>query len=246
MVTAAALDARDDLDAAAVSMERLGQLTSGMWRALSHELAEAAERLDRQVDEHLDKGVADGRKRWMWHRARCLRRASPPATWPSTIEALEALLPDLEEEVRRLAASDVLLGFSVEDEVLVETNGGRGRSRSHWRRWQADAEPGADMPVPAVDVWSFLWPAPFSPARSQVTPNLAVPKGEATPDVTSVGVGVVADDVLLEALSALPGVLREDILPALSALGLACWNAHLADEHGEDDDDDDTDDDDVF
>ena len=48
IVTAAALDARDDLEAAALSMERFGNLTSGMWRALSRELVTAAERLDRQ------------------------------------------------------------------------------------------------------------------------------------------------------------------------------------------------------
>ena len=222
-------------------MERLGQLTSGMWRALSHELAEAAERLDRQVDEHLDE---------VSRRAKALDVA-PDAVLAAGVaaghlaehrEALEALLPNLEEEVRRLAASDVLLGFSVEDEVLVEDDTVDEDDLEATAEDGTDAEPGADMPVPAVDVWLFLWPAPFSPTRVRVTPHLAVPQGQATPDVASVGVGVVADDVLLEALGALPGVLREDILPALSALGLACWSAHLADEHSEDDD---TDDDDV-
>ena len=53
-MTAAALNARDDLIAAAMSMQRLGSLTSGMWRALSRELATAAERLERESDEHLD------------------------------------------------------------------------------------------------------------------------------------------------------------------------------------------------
>jgi len=58
-VTAATLQARDDLGAAAISMHRLGSLTSGMWRALSRELVTAAERLDRQSDELLreDFGV---------------------------------------------------------------------------------------------------------------------------------------------------------------------------------------------
>ncbi len=54
-MTAAALDARDDLGAAAISMQRLGELTSGMWRALSRELVTAADRLDRQAEERLDE-----------------------------------------------------------------------------------------------------------------------------------------------------------------------------------------------
>jgi hypothetical protein len=54
IVTAAALHTRDDLIVAAMSMQRLGSLTSGMWRALSRELATAAERLERESDEHLD------------------------------------------------------------------------------------------------------------------------------------------------------------------------------------------------
>src|SRR4051794_20729602 len=54
IVTAAALTAREDLMVAAMSMQRLGSLSSGMWRALSRELATAAERLERESDEHLD------------------------------------------------------------------------------------------------------------------------------------------------------------------------------------------------
>src|SRR3954447_15332319 len=54
IVSAAALTAREDLMVAAMSMQRLGSLSSGMWRALSRELATAAERLERESDEHLD------------------------------------------------------------------------------------------------------------------------------------------------------------------------------------------------
>src|SRR5438067_13748911 len=54
VVTAATLDALHDLGAAAKSMQRLGSLTSGMWRALSGELVMAAERLDRQSEEFLE------------------------------------------------------------------------------------------------------------------------------------------------------------------------------------------------
>src|ERR1700716_2401501 len=53
IIAAAALDARDDLEAAAVSMDRLGSLTSGIWRALSRELETASERLEFQVEERL-------------------------------------------------------------------------------------------------------------------------------------------------------------------------------------------------
>jgi len=49
IITAAALDAHDDLAVAAASLQRLGRLTSGMWPALGQELAIAAERLDRQA-----------------------------------------------------------------------------------------------------------------------------------------------------------------------------------------------------
>ena len=54
IITAAALEAANDLATAAASVHRLGQLTSGIWRALGRELATAAEQLDRQVQEHLD------------------------------------------------------------------------------------------------------------------------------------------------------------------------------------------------
>jgi hypothetical protein len=120
IVTAAALSARDDLDAAARSTQRLGQLTSGMWRALSHELAEASERQNREVDEHLDEAS---------RRAKALHVA-PDVVLAAGVaanhlaehrERLEALLPTLEdEEVRCLAVTEVRLGFSVDDEVLVE------------------------------------------------------------------------------------------------------------------------------
>jgi len=104
-VTAATLQARDDLGAAAISMHRLGSLTSGMWRALSRELVTAAERLDRQSDEYLDD---------VYRRAQALEVA-PDAVLAVGVaaghldehrETLESLLPTLEEEVRRLAAPD--------------------------------------------------------------------------------------------------------------------------------------------
>ena len=230
IVTAAALAACSDLGSAAMSMERLGELTSGMWRALSRELVAAAERLDRQVEEHLDN---------VSRRAKALDVA-PAAVLAAGVaaghlaehrETLETMLPRLEEEVRRLVASEVLLGFSVDEEVLVEND----LETADKDGLDAEPESGGDVPALAIDVWLFLWPVPFSPARVRILPELV----ELEPDITSVSLGATADDALVEALTAMPSLQREDILPALSALGLACWSAHKADEHGEDDDDDD-------
>jgi hypothetical protein len=63
-------------------------------------------------------------------------------------------------------------------------------------------------------------------------------QSDTTPDVSSIGVGAEADDVLIDALNAMPGLSRDDILPALSALGMVCWSAHQGDDHGDGDDDD--------
>ena len=99
-------------------MQRLGSLTSGMWRALSRELATAAERLERETDRHLDS---------LQRRARALD-ADMDAALEAGIaaghldehrETLERVLPTLEEAVRRLAQPDVLLGFSVDDEAAL-------------------------------------------------------------------------------------------------------------------------------
>ena len=89
-----------------------------MWRALSCELATAAERLERESDEHLDN---------LYRRARALD-VDPDAALEAGIaaghldehrETLERVLPTLDEDVRRLAQPDVLLGFSVDDEVAL-------------------------------------------------------------------------------------------------------------------------------
>jgi len=68
---------------------------------------------------------------------------------------------------------------------------------------------------------------------------------EATEPDLSVSFGVTADEAVVDALSTSCGMPRESILPALSALGLACWSAHQADEHGEDNDDAEDEDDDA-
>jgi hypothetical protein len=238
IVTAAALNARDDLIAAAMSMQRLGSLTSGMWRALSRELATAAERLERESDEHLDT---------LNRRARALD-VDPDEVLEAGVaaghldehrETLEKVLATLDEEVRRLAQSDVLLGFSVDNEV------GLGEEQldedevdvSDGREVDAEDEGGDDEDASlAIDVWLFVWPAPLTPARVRIVPELAGPGGDAEPDV-SVSFSATADEAVVDALSATCGLPREGILPALSALGLACWSAHQADERGHDDDD---------
>jgi hypothetical protein len=246
IVTAAALAACSDLGAAAVSMERLGELTSGTWRAFSRELLAAAERLDRQAEEHLDE-VTRRAKALDVAPAAVLAVGVAAGHLAEHAETLETLGPNLEEEVQRLAASDVLIGFSVDDEVLVGDDTleedelaiavGDGPDA------EAEAESGDDGPALGIDVWLFLWPAPFNPARVRITPELGESKVDEVSDVASVGIGAEADEVLVDGLSALPGLSPDDILPALAALGLACWSAHQADDHGADDD---TDADDVF
>ena len=88
----------------------------------------------------------------------------------------------------------------------------------------------------AIDVWLFVWPAPLTPARVRIVPELAVADTDVEPDV-SVNFSATATEAVVDALSAMCGLPRESILPALSGLGLACWSAHQADERGDDDDD---------
>ncbi|MBV9327484.1 MAG: hypothetical protein JO352_27400 [Chloroflexi bacterium] len=242
-MTAASLHARDDLITAAMSMQRLGTLTSGMWCALSRELATAAERLERESDEHVDS---------LYRRARALD-VDPDAVLEAGIaaghldehrETLERVLATLDEDVRRLAAPDVLLGFSVDDEVLlreeqleedeVDTSDDSGVDAGDEAGEAAD-----DAPL-AIHVWLFVWPAPLRPARVRIVPELAVADADAEPESDlSVSFSAIAPEAVVDALSSTCGLPGEGILPALSGLGLACWSAHQADEHGDDDDDDD-------
>lgn len=242
IVTAAALAASSDLDTAAMSMERLGELTSGMWRALSRELHAAAERLDRQVEEHLDE-VSRRATALDVEPAAVLAAGVAAGHLAEHAETLETMVPSMEEEVRQMAAAHLLLGFSVEDEVLVEHDRGITNEDGQDLEDGLDAEAGSgdNEPALAIEVWLYLWPAPFSPAQVRIVPKVTQSEPEAVPDITSIGLGAVADDALLDALSAMPGLAPEDVLPALTALGVACWSAHQADEH-----DDDNDGDDVF
>src|SRR5215471_16023905 len=243
IVTAAALTARDDLEAAAISMQRLGSLTTGMWRALSRELATAAERLDHQSEEHLDD---------VYRRAKALEVA-PDAVLAAGVaaghldehrETLDEVLPTLEEAVRRLAAPDVLLGFSVDDAVLVdddELEDGE-LDTGDTEGAEPDEEAGDDFSGLAIDVWLFVWPAPLTPARVRIVPEIQAAAATATN--LAVSFGTTVDEAVVDALSTGCDLPRESILPTLSALALACWSAHRADEGGEDDEDADEEDDD--
>ncbi len=237
IVTAASLNAADDLIAAAMSMQRLGGLTSGMWRALSRELATAAERLERESDEHLDN---------LHRRARALDVDADAALEAGIAaahldehrETLEQVLPTLDEDVRRLAQTDVLLGFSVDDagalgEEQVEED---EADTSDASEVVVEDEAGDDDDAPlAIDVWLFVWPAPLTPARVRIVPEFAAADMDTEPRV-SVNFNATATEAVVDALSATCGLPRAGVLPALAGLGLACWSAHQADERGDDED----------
>jgi hypothetical protein len=240
IVTAAALTAREDLMVAAMSMERLGSLSSGMWRALSRELATAAERLERESDEHLDH---------LDRRARA-QDVDPDAVLEAGVaaghleehrETLEQVLATLDEDVRRLAQPGVLLGFSVDDEVVLdeeqldEDEVGTSDDSDVDDEDEAGDDDDASL---AIDVWLYVWPAPLTPAQVRIVPELAAADTgiDTEPDVSVSFSATVADEVV-DALSATSGLRRESMLAALSGLGLACWSAHQADEHGDDDED---------
>jgi hypothetical protein len=238
IVTAAALNARDDLIRAAISMQRLGSLTSGLWRALSRELATAAERLERESDEHLDT-LSRGARALDVDAEAVLEAGVAAGHLDQHRETLEGVLPTLEEDVRRLARPDVLLGFSVDDAVVLgEERLDEDEVDSDDREVDAEDEAGGDDDASlAIDVWLFVWPAPLTPSRVRIVPELAAPGSDTEPDV-SVSFNASAAEAVVDALGATCGLPREGILAALSKLGLACWSAHQADEHGDDDDDD--------
>jgi hypothetical protein len=245
IVTAAALDARDDLSAAAVSMERLGRLTSGMWRALSRELVTAAARLERQADEHLDNLV---------RRARALER-DPDAVLVAGVaaghleehrETLDALVPALAGDAQRLAAPDVLLGFSIDDDPYMEPSLDDDTSAADDNSSVGAAVEVSDtVPLP-IDVWLFVWPAPLDPVRVTIMPESE--DAEANADVAqevSVTGTANANDAAVEALASTCGMPPTAVVSALSTLAVACWSAHASDERADaidDDDDDDSDD----
>jgi len=201
-----------------------------MWRALSRELATAAERLDRQVQERLDD---------LERRAHALQ-VDPDAALAAGVAAghleehratLETLLPTLEEDVRRLAVPDLLLGFVIEG-PLVPDEGDNGDAGD-------EHEGGAVVEAPlAMQVWLFFWPAPLSPAGVRIAPRVA-DTGASAPDEAvgvEVDVGIAAPGAAELARAA--GLPAERLPGALSELALACWTAHQLDERDDDEDGD--------
>jgi hypothetical protein len=230
IITAVALDAAHDLATAAASVHRLGQLTSGMWRALSGELATAAERLDRQVQERLDD---------LERRAQALQ-VDPEEALAAGLAAghleehratLETLLPSLEEDVRRLAVPDILFGFVIEGPLVPDKGDDGDAGDEH--------DGGAVVEAPLVlQVWLFFWPAPLSPAGVTIAPPVADTSASAPDEAVSVEVEVGIAAPVTDELARAAGLPAERLPSALSELAMACWTAHQLDEGDSDDDGD--------
>src|ERR687885_2310401 len=178
IITAAALDAANDLATAAASVHRLGQLTSGMWRALGRELATAAERLDRQVQERLDDLERRAQALQVEHEA-ALTAGMAAGHLEEHRAILETLLPTLEEDVRRLAAPDILLGFVIESPLVPDEGDDGDAGEEH--------DGGAVVEAPlAMHVWLFFWPTPLSPAGVRIAPRVADTSASAPHEAVSV------------------------------------------------------------
>jgi hypothetical protein len=209
IVAAAALAARDDLARAAESMARLGTLTSGMWRALSRELVTASERLDRQSAEHLDNVMRRARAVDVAPDA-VLAAGAAAAHLDEHRAALDELLPTLSEDARRLAAPDVLFGFSVDldDEASFDNLDADQPDPAAG----GAPEPDEGLGV-AIHVLLYVWAAPLNPVYVSIA--AAPPKGEgegaAEPEL-SVSVDAAPDDATIAALAAVCGLPRE-VLP---------------------------------
>jgi hypothetical protein len=217
-------------------MQRLGTLTSGVWRGLSRELGSAAERLDRQAHDHLEE-VRRRAQALDVDPDQVLAAGAAAAHLEEHRQMLEELLPTLEEDVRRLAAAEVLLGFSIEDEILIDEQD-QDDNVDEATSGAEDSDDEFEEPSSApVRIRLFLWPAPLTPAHVMIAPDLV---NRTMMDTNiALSVQVEAADALLDALATTCGLSVERALPALSALGLACWSAHQADDHGDLDDDDD-------
>jgi hypothetical protein len=238
IIAAAALSARDDLEVAAASTQRLGSLTSGMWRALSRELATAAERLDRSTADRLDD---------IGRRARSLDvdeadviAAGAAAGHLDSHRATLASLVPADDAARLLLGSDMLFGFNIDEPLLDEDE---DEDDDDERLAAADADPDADQPLPwSVRVRLFLWPAPLKSAVVSFNP---LPLEEAAEPYAAppANLSLEASELLIEALGKATSSSVDRVERALTDLGVACFTAHLMDELAEDapaDDDDDT------
>jgi hypothetical protein len=224
IVAAAALNARDDLELAAASTQRLGALTSGMWRALSRELATAAERLDRSSMDRLED--IERRARSLHVEADDVVAAGVAAMHLAEHrETLETLVkPD--NDAHRLLGPNMLFGFNIE---VVD---------------EEDDKDDEDEPSPVpVRVSLLLWPAPLTPASVTIVPSL-LDGVSLEPENVQLELGLSAPEPLLDALSIASDLSSDRLHQALSNLAVACWTAHQLDEMPpEDEEEEDTDDD---
>jgi hypothetical protein len=230
IIAAAALNARDDLELAAASTQRLGALSSGMWRALSRELATAAERLDRSTLERMED---------IARRARALQvdpdevvaagvAAGHLAEHRATLETLAT--PGLDSH--RLLGPNLLFAFSLDTSLDEEDE----------EEDDDDDDDDDDEPGPAaVEVALFFWPTPLMPAIVTIVPSLlpGVTDDTLEPEDVKLGLTLLAPPLLIAALTTATELAGDDLDRALTGLAVACWTAHFLDEQPLEDDDDD-------
>jgi hypothetical protein len=258
IVTAAALTARDDLDLAAASMQRLGALTSGMWRALSRELVTAAQRLDGNIMDRLLEIERRARTLGV-DREAVLSAGFAAGHLAEHRERLDTLFEPT-ADAYRLLQPDMLYGFAtdvLEDDLPLPPAESAARERLVGHPPGVGEPPEAasaamqaseldvddDGPPLAERVTLFLWPAPLTPALLSIVSS---PPEGATPETledVALEHHLMTPPPLLEALTAASGLSAERVTEALSVLGVACWSAHHLDEL--DDDELEEDDDDV-
>ena len=175
----------------------------------------------------------------MWHLRPCLQRVQPPVTWPNTARRSRVCYQGYKGRCVGLLRPTGCSGSALMTRCYSRTTSveeDEFDTDDDDDMEEAEDEAGDDVPPLAIDVWLFMWPAPLSPARVRIVPDIEAVANDTASDL-SVSFGVSGDECMVEALSTSCGVAPGDLLPALSALGLACWSAHQADEHGEDDDD---------
>jgi hypothetical protein len=240
IIAAAALSARDDLEVAAASTHRLGSLTSGMWRALSKELATAAERLDRSTAERLDD-IGRRARSLDVDEADVIAAGVAAGHLDSHRETLGTLVPK-DEDARLLLGNDMLFGFSIDEPLLDDPD---AEDDERLADDQADAEDEDEESLPwTVRVRLFLWPAPLKAAAVSFNP-LPIDETSAESAGPPANLTVEASALLIEAVGNAVNWPVERVEKALADLGVACFTAHLMDEVAEDeeaDDDDETDD----
>ena len=244
IVTVAALNARDDLELAAASTQRLGALSSGMWRALSRELATAAERLDRSTMDRMDD--IERRARSLHVEADQVVAAGVAAAHLAEHrETLETLVqPD--QDARRFLEPNMLYGFSI-DAHDAETVFVRPQPEEETGDTSGPPDDDDEVAPGSVLVTLYLWPAPLTPASVLIAPSIpGGTDGSFELKDVALDLGLSAPDLLLDALSLASKLPADAVNRALPALAVACWTAHHLDEVAQDEDEEEEDiDDDV-